>query len=467
MSNFPKKITKFVKKLSDTELLVREATKNEDWATDTQLLSKIASLTYSNSKCLKIMNQISIRLNESVKYWRRIYKALDLVEYLLRHGNETVIEYIKKHIQEIRTLEKFQYIVKGIDRGENIKNKAILIVELLHNEKKLQRVRKRSRKVQNTLAVSSETFTKRKCKKKSKVKNKNKNEEGEETETGTETKTETKTDTETETESEGDNEIDGDGKQTKDKIEKKLNQEIGKQMENEEEGSFGEKNKPKIVEEKKKQENLINLISFEEKNPIKLETNSSERGNLYKVSQKQQNNWFGLQQDLFTTKQMETKSPNTNLINNENNNNNFQRQTRTQSNENYLSIFDPFGSQFNSKSTQNSFQQNRKNQDTLQHDFLKQDFFQLNKIKVKKKETGNEKYNQIPFRKIHSDPQKKRKKDPLKNKKKKKKINISTNKGRKITIESSNEFSTKFNYSRTRNGNSKNNLYENSFEDFF
>ena len=41
-------------------------------------------------------------MNESGKSWRHIYKALTLLEYLIRNGSERVISYSKDHIYEIK-----------------------------------------------------------------------------------------------------------------------------------------------------------------------------------------------------------------------------------------------------------------------------------------------------------------------------------------------------------------------------
>ncbi len=60
------------------------------------------------------------RLNDSGKNWRHVFKALVVLDYLLRHGSDAVVEYSKVNIHVIKTLKEFQYIdEEGRDQGMN------------------------------------------------------------------------------------------------------------------------------------------------------------------------------------------------------------------------------------------------------------------------------------------------------------------------------------------------------------
>jgi epsin len=57
---------------------------------------------------------------KEAREWRQIYKALQLLEYLIKHGSERVIDDARSHISMIKILRNFHYVDdKGKDQGIN------------------------------------------------------------------------------------------------------------------------------------------------------------------------------------------------------------------------------------------------------------------------------------------------------------------------------------------------------------
>lgn len=54
-------------------------------------MSEIADLTYNVVAFTEIMQMIWKRLNDHGRNWRHVYKALVLLEYLIKTGSEKVI----------------------------------------------------------------------------------------------------------------------------------------------------------------------------------------------------------------------------------------------------------------------------------------------------------------------------------------------------------------------------------------
>ncbi|XP_026681903.1 epsin-1-like [Diaphorina citri] len=75
---------------SDAQVKVREATSNDPWGPSSSLMSEIADLTYNVVAFTEIMAMIWKRLNDSGKNWRHVYKALSLLEYLIKTGSDKV-----------------------------------------------------------------------------------------------------------------------------------------------------------------------------------------------------------------------------------------------------------------------------------------------------------------------------------------------------------------------------------------
>ena len=81
-----------VKNYSDAQVKVRKATSNEPWGPSSTLMSEIADLTYNVVAFSEIMQIIWKRLNDHGKNWRHVYKALVLLEYLIKTGSEKVAQ---------------------------------------------------------------------------------------------------------------------------------------------------------------------------------------------------------------------------------------------------------------------------------------------------------------------------------------------------------------------------------------
>ena len=59
-------------------------------------------------------------MEKEARDWRQIYKALQLLEYIVKHGSERVVDEARSHLSTIKILRNFHYIdEKGKDQGIN------------------------------------------------------------------------------------------------------------------------------------------------------------------------------------------------------------------------------------------------------------------------------------------------------------------------------------------------------------
>lgn len=147
-----------VKNYSDAQVKVREATSNDPWGPSSTLMSEIADLTYNVVAFSEIMQMIWKRLNDHGKNWRHVYKALVLLEYLIKTGSEKVAQQCKENIFAIQTLKDFQYIEENKDQGMNVREKSKALVALLKDDDKLRNERTRALKGMSIITVIV-TFT--------------------------------------------------------------------------------------------------------------------------------------------------------------------------------------------------------------------------------------------------------------------------------------------------------------------
>jgi len=87
-----------VKNYTEAQIKVREATSNDPWGPSSTLMSEIADLTYNVVAFSEIMQMIWKRLNDHGKNWRHVYKALVLLEYLIKTGSEKVAQQCRENI---------------------------------------------------------------------------------------------------------------------------------------------------------------------------------------------------------------------------------------------------------------------------------------------------------------------------------------------------------------------------------
>ncbi|KAI0076762.1 ENTH-domain-containing protein [Panus rudis PR-1116 ss-1] len=133
--------------VSEMEAKVREATNDEPWGASSTLMQEIAQGTFNFQNFNEIMPSIYARFMEKeAKQWRQIYKALQLLEYLVKNGSERVVDDARSHIATIKMLRNFYYIdEKGKDQGINVRNRAKELVELLGDVEKIRTERRKAK----------------------------------------------------------------------------------------------------------------------------------------------------------------------------------------------------------------------------------------------------------------------------------------------------------------------------------
>ena len=98
-------------KMTGTELekKIAESCSNQPWGASTTMLSEIAQATYDYQEYPVVMSNVWKRIGERGKTWRIMYKALSLLEYLIRNGSERAVEDARDHMYQLRTLCDFQH----------------------------------------------------------------------------------------------------------------------------------------------------------------------------------------------------------------------------------------------------------------------------------------------------------------------------------------------------------------------
>uniref|UniRef100_A0A2D4ISE6 ENTH domain-containing protein n=2 Tax=Micrurus TaxID=8634 RepID=A0A2D4ISE6_MICLE len=149
-----RQVKNIVHNYSEAEIKVREATSNDPWGPPSSLMSEIADLTFNTVAFAEVMGMIWRRLNDSGKNWRHVYKALTLLDYLIKTGSEKVAHQCRENLYTIQTLKEFQYIDRdGKDQGINVREKVKQVMSLLKDEDRLKQERAYALKTKERMSV--------------------------------------------------------------------------------------------------------------------------------------------------------------------------------------------------------------------------------------------------------------------------------------------------------------------------
>lgn len=110
-------------------------------------MAQIAAGTYNYREREEILSFIFRRFTEkAANEWRQIYKSLQLLDYLVKHGSERIIDDIRANLSLIQMLKSFHYIdSKGRDQGINVRNRSKNLVNLLNDDALVRLERKKAR----------------------------------------------------------------------------------------------------------------------------------------------------------------------------------------------------------------------------------------------------------------------------------------------------------------------------------
>uniref|UniRef100_A0A1I8GJP2 ENTH domain-containing protein n=1 Tax=Macrostomum lignano TaxID=282301 RepID=A0A1I8GJP2_9PLAT len=139
------KMTNVVMNYTEVEAKVREATNDDAWGPHGELMQELAQCTFSHEQFPEVMSMMWKRMLTSTgKNWRRAYKSLLLLNYLIRHGSERVVTNAREHGYDLRSLESFQFI------DERAKTRALMrareLLEIIQDDGRLREERQLARK---------------------------------------------------------------------------------------------------------------------------------------------------------------------------------------------------------------------------------------------------------------------------------------------------------------------------------
>lgn len=158
------KATNIVMNYTETEAKVVEATNDEAWGPAGKLLQELSQLSYSYEHYNELMGMLWKRcFGQEKKFWRRTYKSLLVLIYLIKNGSEKVVTSAREHLYDLKSLETFAYTdEQGKDQGINVRHKVKEIVEFIQDDDRLRDERKKAKANRDKyIGVGSDSSTTR------------------------------------------------------------------------------------------------------------------------------------------------------------------------------------------------------------------------------------------------------------------------------------------------------------------
>lgn len=146
---------------TEIESKVREATNDDPWGPTGPLMQEVASYTFAYENFPEVMGMLWKRMLQDNKLnWRRTYKSLILLNYLVRNGSERVVTSSREHIYDLRSLENYTFLDEnGKDQGINVRHRAKGLIEFIQDDERLREERKKAKKTKDKyIGVASDTI---------------------------------------------------------------------------------------------------------------------------------------------------------------------------------------------------------------------------------------------------------------------------------------------------------------------
>lgn len=138
-----------------SEIRIREATSNEPYGASMTLMDEIANDTFKVETYNLVLTMLLKRLTD-YQHLNHVHKALNLTEYLLKHGDLRFLEDMKTRKLIFKRLKRYKFYKNEHEIGECVRTKARIVYDLLGSDE-LEDIRaKASRTKMKIKGVSNE-----------------------------------------------------------------------------------------------------------------------------------------------------------------------------------------------------------------------------------------------------------------------------------------------------------------------
>lgn len=140
---------------TDVEARVYEVLSHKNWGSPSSLMHEVARDTFDIERFHVVTRLMWEGMeNQRPAAWRIVFKALTLLEFLVKNGAERCVDDARNHGHVLRSLGQFNYYEGTIDRGLGVREKAKQIMEILADDERIREERQKARKLREKFGGS-------------------------------------------------------------------------------------------------------------------------------------------------------------------------------------------------------------------------------------------------------------------------------------------------------------------------
>ena len=102
---------------------------------------KLTSSVLFRSNVDRVCNFMYVKLQSPAVQWRRVLKSLTAIEFIIKNGSPPAVIQFKRDMYKISALCNFTYNENGMERGNSVREKVNLIIDMLSQENRLYQER--------------------------------------------------------------------------------------------------------------------------------------------------------------------------------------------------------------------------------------------------------------------------------------------------------------------------------------
>jgi epsin len=130
---------------SEVEERVYEVLSHKNWGASSSLMNDVAADTLDYEKFQTVTSLMWQAMDSRPSAWRVVFKALTLLEHLVKNGSERCVDDARNHSHKLRSLANFNYFEGTVDRGVGVREKSKQLVELLSDNDRIREEREKAR----------------------------------------------------------------------------------------------------------------------------------------------------------------------------------------------------------------------------------------------------------------------------------------------------------------------------------
>jgi epsin len=143
---------------TDVEARVYEVLSHKNWGSSSSLMHEVARDTFEVERFHVVTRLMWEGVeNQRPAAWRVVFKALTLLEFLIKNGAERCVDDARNHGHVMRQLAQFNYYEGTIDRGLGVREKTKQITDILGDDERIREERQKAKQLRQKFGSGGAT----------------------------------------------------------------------------------------------------------------------------------------------------------------------------------------------------------------------------------------------------------------------------------------------------------------------